>query len=179
MPTRIFKCTRYSASVESLPNLTESICIASRDSGSLLLLWKMIQQSWRERFICSTPGRRRAILSSLSCSGTTGPAFIKFCSSLFDWIAFLRWSSRRTLVNRVLQKRNLFADIAADAADRESNCAQKMVNMLSNYLGDLYSESGQIVQGSLSAVSKPNFASKYSFESSRRDLHNALLCTVL
>ena len=29
------------------------------------------------------------------------------------------------------------------------------------------------------AVSKPNFASKYSLKSSRRDLHNALLCTVL
>ena len=35
------------------------------------------------------------------------------------------------------------------------------------------------LQGSFSAVSKPNFASKYSLESSRRDLHNALLCTVL
>ena len=34
-------------------------------------------------------------------------------------------------------------------------------------------------QGSFSAVSKPNFASKYSLESSRRDLHKALLCTVL
>ena len=34
-------------------------------------------------------------------------------------------------------------------------------------------------QGSFSAVSKPNFASKYSLESSLRDLHNALLCTVL
>ena len=30
-----------------------------------------------------------------------------------------------------------------------------------------------------SAVSKPKFASKYAFESSRRDLHNALLCTAL
>ena len=30
-----------------------------------------------------------------------------------------------------------------------------------------------------SAVSKPNFASKYAFESSRRDLHNTLLCTDL
>ena len=30
---------------------------------------------------------------------------------------------------------------------------------------------------SFSTVSKPNFASKYSFESSRRDLHNTLLCT--
>ena len=30
------------------------------------------------------------------------------------------------------------------------------------------------LEGSFSAVSKPNFASKYAFESSRRDLHNAL-----
>ena len=36
---------------------------------------------------------------------------------------------------------------------------------------------GQTCQGSFSAVSKPNFASKYAFESSRRDLHNALLFT--
>ena len=37
----------------------------------------------------------------------------------------------------------------------------------------------QTLQGSFSAVSKPHFASKYAFEfeSSRRDLHNALLCT--
>ena len=46
-------------------------------------------------------------------------------------------------------------------------------------LGDLYTESGQTLQGSFSAVSKPNFASKHALESSRRDLHNALLCTVL
>ena len=32
---------------------------------------------------------------------------------------------------------------------------------------------------SFSAVSTPIFASKYSLESSRRDLHNALLCTAL
>ena len=37
----------------------------------------------------------------------------------------------------------------------------------------------QTLQGSFSAVSTPNFAKKYSLESSRRDLHNALLCTVL
>ena len=35
------------------------------------------------------------------------------------------------------------------------------------------------LKGSFSAVSKPNFASKYALESSRRDLQNALLCTVL
>ena len=33
--------------------------------------------------------------------------------------------------------------------------------------------------GSFSAVSKPTFARKYALESSRRDLHNALLCTAL
>ena len=37
----------------------------------------------------------------------------------------------------------------------------------------------QTLQGSFSAVSQSNIASKYSLESSRRDLHNALLCTVL
>ena len=41
---------------------------------------------------------------------------------------------------------------------------------LSNYLN---------LKGSFSVVSKPNFASKYALESSRRDLQNALLCTVL
>ena len=38
---------------------------------------------------------------------------------------------------------------------------------------------GQTLEGSFSAVSKRNFPSKYAFESSRRDLHNALLCTAL
>ena len=38
---------------------------------------------------------------------------------------------------------------------------------------------GQTLEGSFSAVSKRNFASKYAFESSRRDLHDALLCTAL
>ena len=46
-------------------------------------------------------------------------------------------------------------------------------------LGDLYAESGQTLQGSFSAVLTPIFASKYSLESSRRDLHSERLCTVL
>ena len=49
----------------------------------------------------------------------------------------------------------------------------------SERMGFLYTESGQTSQGSFSAVSTPIFASKYALESSRRDLHNALLCTVL
>ena len=47
------------------------------------------------------------------------------------------------------------------------------LTQLSNYL---------TLKGSFSAVSKPKFARKYALElleSSRRDLHNALLCTVL
>ena len=46
-------------------------------------------------------------------------------------------------------------------------------------LADLYTESGQTLRGSFSAVLKPNLASKYSYQSSRRDLHEAFLCTVL
>ena len=45
----------------------------------------------------------------------------------------------------------------------------------------LHRSIGQTLQGSFSAVSKPNFASKYAFESSRRDLHNicfAQLCNL-
>ena len=52
--------------------------------------------------------------------------------------------------------------------------------------GIQYTESGQTLQGSfsaaaaaaVSAVSEPNFASEYSLESFRRDLHNALIRTV-
>ena len=43
----------------------------------------------------------------------------------------------------------------------------------------LHRSIGQTLQGSFSAVSKSNFATKYAFESSRRDLQNALLCTAL
>ena len=46
-------------------------------------------------------------------------------------------------------------------------------------LGDLYTESGQTLQGSFSSVSKPMIATNYSLETSRRDLHNALLRTAL
>ena len=56
--------------------------------------------------------------------------------------------------------------------------AQKAAKV-SKYLLGFDILSGQTLQGSFSAVSKPIFATKYSLESSRRDLHNALLCTVL
>ena len=41
------------------------------------------------------------------------------------------------------------------------------------------SKIAQTLEISFSAVSKPNFARKYAMESSRRDIHNALLCTAL
>ena len=63
------------------------------------------------------------------------------------------------------------------AARREGPRAAR--NRVVDHLGNLYTESGQTLQCSFSAVSKPYFASKYALESSRRDLHNALLCTVL
>ena len=56
-------------------------------------------------------------------------------------------------------------------AHREARACGKRLVMLSCH------GIRQTLEGSFSAVSKPNFASKYAFESSRRDLHNALLCT--
>ena len=41
-----------------------------------------------------------------------------------------------------------------------------VLGVIKDDLGDLYAESGQTLQGSFSAVSKTNFASKYSLESS-------------
>ena len=52
-------------------------------------------------------------------------------------------------------------------------------SLLIGNLGDLCTESGQTLQGSFSSVSKPMIATKYAFETSRRDLHNTLLRTAL
>ena len=60
--------------------------------------------------------------------------------------------------------------LAAAAAAPPSPAYVGARTQLSNYL---------TLKGSFSAVSKPNFARKYALESSRRDLQNALLCTVL
>ena len=57
-----------------------------------------------------------------------------------------------------------------DGARAELRAPMLGLTKLSNYL---------TLKGSFSAVSKPNFASKYALESSRRDLQHALLCTVL
>ena len=57
---------------------------------------------------------------------------------------------------------------AAASRPGASGSPMLALTQLSNYL---------TLKGSFSAVSKPNFARKYAFESSRRDLQNALLCT--
>ena len=44
---------------------------------------------------------------------------------------------------------------------------------------NFYAENGHTLRGSFSAVSKPMFATKYSSDSSRPDLHNALHSSVL
>ena len=64
---------------------------------------------------------------------------------------------------------------------RECGAGEGAKNDLQNWLhlGDLYTESGQTLQGSFSPVPKPIFASEYSCESSRRDVHNTLLRTAL
>ena len=67
----------------------------------------------------------------------------------------------------------------AEQRIRRKERAVEMLEHRDEDLGDLYTEIGQTLQGWFSAVSTPIFASKYSLESSRRDLHNALLCTVL
>ena len=51
------------------------------------------------------------------------------------------------------------------------------LTQLSNYLA--LKGSFSAAAAAAAAVSKPNFARKYASESSRRDLQNALLCTVL
>ena len=86
--------------------------------------------------------------------------------------AELTWSSR---ISRSLSSRVCFS---AYPSQPSQTCAEEVhaqitmlgLTQLSNYL---------TLKGSFSAVSKPNFASKYALESSRRDLQNALLCTVL
>ena len=68
--------------------------------------------------------------------------------------------------------------LCADKLDVEEEGLIHVVDLEARELGE--DASGrQTLEGSFSAVSKPNLANKYAFESSRRDLHSALLCTAL
>ena len=87
------------------------------------------------------------------------------CRILYDCVLFLSvLSFVSRIAHVVLSMMGTFHSISSCSLESPLN---------------LHRSIGQIVQGSFSAVSKPTFASKYSLESSRRDLHNALLCTVL
>ena len=81
--------------------------------------------------------------------------------------------SRRELSNAYL-----LAKFGFDTAENEP-CQVERGGRFCKPSGAGGPEQRQTLEGSFSAVSKPNFASKYAFESSRRDLHNALLCTAL
>ena len=70
----------------------------------------------------------------------------------------------------VRERERLGPDVAPLRLDVGQLLPMLALTRLSNYL---------TLKGSFSAVSKPTFASKYALESSRRDLHNTLICTVL
>ena len=83
-----------------------------------------------------------------------------------------------------------FLEVARNGYSSREPCATRVdsVSHLDGDGGDVVPDGGrepgigsigQTLEGSFSAVSKRNFARKYAFESSRRDLHNALLCTAL
>ena len=64
----------------------------------------------------------------------------------------------------VLFMSSLWASAFTRSSCPPSICPSRKPRPKLGYLGDLYAESGQTLQGSFSAVSKPNFASKYSLE---------------
>ena len=96
-------------------------------------------------------------------------------------------------LKQMLQNNHILAKIGADTADSEPMfipCSAEDDDddepLPGGLAGAPVGVSGlaeirqpRTLQGSFSAVSKPNFARKYAFESSRRDLHNTVLCTAL
>ena len=68
----------------------------------------------------------------------------------------------------------LFEQIAIPTSIYLQNLASIQPEDNPVYLGDLYTESGQTLQGSFSAVSTPIFTTKYSFFSIFRDLQDFL-----
>ena len=67
---------------------------------------------------------------------------------------------------------------AAEAEPEKSVIFRKCVVRKCIFRKCIFRKFCKFLAGSFSAVSKRNFARKYTLESSRRDLHNALLCTV-
>ena len=91
----------------------------------------------------------------------------RWCLSGHSWLC--------TLIHLSLNPRGV-----GPAAHFQHRVAQSNTDSrLSILLPGVHAAIGQILEGLFSAVSKPMFASKFSLESSRRDLHNAVLRTVL
>ena len=86
----------------------------------------------------------------------------RWCLSGHSWLC--------TLIHLSLNPRGV-----GPAAHFQHRVAQSNTDSrLSILLPGVQAAIGQTLEGSFSAVQKPNFTSKYAFESSRRDLHNAL-----
>ena len=100
-------------------------------------------------------------------------SFYTFENILYSWASFWTTLSWRTSRRREIQRLYAFRCKQIDVvAIRSADLGRR------RGLGQVRSV-GQTCQGSFSAVLKPNFANKNSFESSRRDLPNALFCTAL
>ena len=67
----------------------------------------------------------------------------------------------------------------SESTTQARTCAARMPSLRTRMNNYISKNRNQTSRGSFSVVSTPIFSSKYSLESSRRDLHNALLCTVL
>ena len=95
----------------------------------------------------------------------------------------LPWWTNSGLVDQCFLSPSRVADVVVLSflpdASRLGALERTTWGICNNNNNDPYAKSGQTLQGSFSAVSKPNFASKYSCESSRRDLHNSHLWTAL
>ena len=108
----------------------------------------------------------RILVNSLAFFKTK---FYHFFRKKCDFRAVQRSALCRS--RRELSNEYLLAKFRFDTAENEPCKVCRTARRIPSLVG------GQTLQGSFSAVSKPKFASKYAFESSRRDLHNALLCT--
>ena len=159
---------------EMLPNLAE----LNQDSRALI--WtRSCPQSWPNKtstrsqasligVVRSTERPRCGGANDLNRSWNVRQIFAS-CQPSFQFASDAVWQQIKNILNVI--------ELQSELHRMQESQIQRDVRMI--HLGDLYTESGQTLQSSFSAVSKPNFASKYALESSRRDLHNALLCTVL
>ena len=117
------------------------------------------------------------------------PQFPALCQNTYQNTSSLAALQKRSVLPRQVAAFGLGEDVQEEdgevsvedlGADGRDRCLASPSLILSSVCRRAAHRSiGQTLQGSFSAVSKPNVESKYAFQSSRRDLHNALLCTAL